>query len=191
MSSLLTARRSPTAICSGTSRRWCWKHSRRPPKKRRNAQIAVRIPTRTRTVERTIAQWATHTLTRMMSTLRIRLRDRIQDPHMRRSFGAYFGGKLIGLGAVLAAIYGITWYFGTQVGASVLRDTAVKAGDIVNPVNTVWTLVTAFLVFFMQAGFMMLEGGFARTREVSNIMIECIADTAMCGILFWAFGFAL
>jgi Amt family ammonium transporter len=37
---------------------------------------------------------------------------------------------------------------------------------------------------------MMLEGGFARTREVSNIMIECIADTAMCGILFWAFGFA-
>jgi Amt family ammonium transporter len=126
----------------------------------------------------------------MMSTLRIRLRESIQDPHMRRSFGAYFGGKLIGLGAVLAAIYGITWYFGTQLGASVLRDTAVKAGDIVNPVNTVWTLVTAFLVFFMQAGFMMLEGGFARTREVSNIMIECIADTAMCGLLFWAVGFA-
>ncbi len=109
---------------------------------------------------------------------------------MRRSFGAYLGGKMVGLGAVLAAIYLFTWYFGTQAGASVLRDTAVKAGDIVNPVNTVWTLVTAFLVFFMQAGFMMLEGGFARTREVSNIMIECIADTAMCGILFWAFGFA-
>ena len=42
----------------------------------------------------------------------------------------------------------------------------------------------------MQAGFMMLEGGFARTREVSNIMIECIVDTALCGILFYAFGFA-
>ena len=37
---------------------------------------------------------------------------------------------------------------------------------------------------------MMLEGGFARTREVSNIMIECIVDTALCGILFYAFGFA-
>jgi Amt family ammonium transporter len=42
----------------------------------------------------------------------------------------------------------------------------------------------------MQAGFMMLEGGFARTREVSNVMIECIVDTALCGILFYAFGFA-
>ena len=51
-------------------------------------------------------------------------------------------------------------------------------------------LVTAFLVFFMQAGFMMLEGGFARTREVSNVMIECIVDTGLCGLLFYAFGFA-
>jgi ammonium transporter, Amt family len=56
--------------------------------------------------------------------------------------------------------------------------------------NTVWVLVTAFLVFFMQAGFMMLEGGFARTRDVSNIMIECIVDTGLCGLLFYAFGFA-
>src|SRR5436190_19024922 len=53
-----------------------------------------------------------------------------------------------------------------------------------------WTLVAAFLVFFMQAGFMMLEAGFARTREVVNILLECIVDTALCGILFWAFGFA-
>ena len=37
---------------------------------------------------------------------------------------------------------------------------------------------------------MMLEGGFARTREVSNIMIECIVDTGLCGMLFYAFGFA-
>jgi Amt family ammonium transporter len=42
----------------------------------------------------------------------------------------------------------------------------------------------------MQAGFMMLEAGFARTREISNIMLECIVDTALCGILFWAVGFA-
>src|SRR4029079_6417261 len=67
---------------------------------------------------------------------------------------------------------------------------AVKVTEVVNGLNTVWVLVTAFLVFFMQAGFMMLEGGFARTREVSNIMIECIVDTALCGMLFYAFGFA-
>jgi Amt family ammonium transporter len=67
---------------------------------------------------------------------------------------------------------------------------ALKGDDIVNPLNTAWVCITAFLVFFMQAGFMMLEGGFARTRETSNIMIECIVDTALCGVLFYAFGFA-
>ena len=67
---------------------------------------------------------------------------------------------------------------------------ALKADDIVNPLNTMWVLVTAFLVFFMQAGFMMLEGGFARTRDVSNVMMECIFDTGLCGMLFYAFGFA-
>jgi Amt family ammonium transporter len=72
----------------------------------------------------------------------------------------------------------------------VVGQAAIKATDVINPLNTVWVLVTAFLVFFMQAGFMMLEGGFARTREVSNIMIECIIDTGLCGILFYAFGFA-
>ena len=36
--------------------------------------------------------------------------------------------------------------------------------------NTVWVLVTAFLVFFMQAGFMALEAGFARSREPVNVL---------------------
>src|SRR5260221_296657 len=67
---------------------------------------------------------------------------------------------------------------------------ATPASDSVKPVNSVWVLIAAFLVFIMQAGFMMLEGGFARSREVSNIMIECIVDTALCGLLFYAFGFA-
>jgi len=37
----------------------------------------------------------------------------------------------------------------------------VKASDVVNPVNTAWTLIAAFLVFGMQVGFTMLEAGFA------------------------------
>jgi Amt family ammonium transporter len=53
-----------------------------------------------------------------------------------------------------------------------------------------WTLIAAFLVFFMQAGFMCLEAGFARSRETVNILLEGIVDTCLCGILFWAFGFA-
>ncbi|MGN6695528.1 MAG: ammonium transporter [Aquihabitans sp.] len=83
-----------------------------------------------------------------------------------------------------------SFFFENAAGAAPLQDVAVQAGDIVNPINTVWVLVTAFLVFFMQAGFMALEAGFARSRESVNIMMECIFDTALCGILWSAFGFA-
>jgi Amt family ammonium transporter len=99
---------------------------------------------------------------------------------------------MIGLAIVVVGLWGITWYLSTKAGATMLGQEApaTKAADIVNPLNTVWVLVTAFLVFFMQAGFMFLEAGFARTREVSNVMISCIADTCLCALLFWAFGFA-
>src|SRR2546423_14619544 len=66
----------------------------------------------------------------------------------------------------------------------------VKAADIVNPVNTAWTLLAAFLVFGMQVGFTMLEAGFCRSRETVNVLMECIVDTCLCGLLFYAWGFA-
>ena len=61
---------------------------------------------------------------------------------------------------------------------------------MVNPVNTAWTLIAAFLVFGMQVGFTMLEAGFCRSRETVNVLMECVVDTCLCGILFYAFGFA-
>src|SRR4029077_4852748 len=63
-------------------------------------------------------------------------------------------------------------------------------GSIVMPLNTLWVLLAAFLVFGMQVGFAMLEAGFCRSRETVNVLMECIVDTCLCGILFWAFGFA-
>jgi Amt family ammonium transporter len=123
----------------------------------------------------------------MVTTLRMHVKNR----DSRRFFGTYLAGKMIGLGLVLVAAWALTWYFSTKAGASMLRQAPdVKASDVVNPLNTTWVLVTAFMVFFMQAGFMMLEIGFARARETSNILLECIADTCLCGLLFWAFGFA-
>ena len=53
-----------------------------------------------------------------------------------------------------------------------------------------WVLVAAFLVFFMQAGFMFLEAGFSRTRESVNVMLEGLVDTSLCGVLFYCWGFA-
>ena len=109
----------------------------------------------------------------------------------RRFFGSLLAAKLTGVGLALGLGYWITTLIGSHAaGASVMQTTAVKVADTVNAVNTTWVLVTAFLVFFMQAGFMFLEAGFARQRETVNVLLECIVDTCLCGLLFWAFGFA-
>src|SRR4029450_2164039 len=93
-------------------------------------------------------------------------------------------------GLALAAVWVLSgWLLHTPAGAQEAGE-GPPLGGVGNATNTIWTLVAAFLVFFMQAGFMMLEAGFARTREAGNILMECIVDTAMCAILFWAIGFA-
>ncbi|MDD8017651.1 MAG: ammonium transporter [Bacteroidota bacterium] len=113
-----------------------------------------------------------------------RLVTNFKDPIRRRNVGFRMLGKLIGVAAVLFAIWQLT--------PSILYadDTPIPQANVINAVNTVWTLVAAFLVFCMQVGFEMLEAGFARSREAINIVVEGIADTAICGVLFWAWGFA-
>ncbi len=122
--------------------------------------------------------------------MRKRLRRLRAEKETRKLFGIILGGKMLGILGILAAIKSFTWLVGNVAHASPLAQTAHQAGDFVSPINTVWVLVTAFLVFFMQAGFMALEAGFARSRESVNIMMECIFDTCLCGILFFAVGFA-
>src|SRR5438270_8840417 len=116
-----------------------------------------------------------------------RLSSRLRDSEWRRYGLLLCGGKAIGLGLVLLLVALCSGLLGTRVFAA---ETGVKASDIVNPINTVWTLVAAFLVFGMQVGFTMLEAGFCRSRETVNVLMECIVDTCLCGILFYAFGFA-
>jgi len=116
---------------------------------------------------------------------------RLKDKDTRHLIAVLVGGKLMGIVAVLALIKGVSWYFDSVASAQgVVLTASHAADDFVSPVNTIWVLVTAFLVFFMQAGFMGLEAGFARSRETVNVLMECVFDTCLCGILYWAFGFA-
>ena len=57
--------------------------------------------------------------------------------------------------------------------------------------NYVWTLVAAALVFFMQAGFAMVETGFTRAKNAINIMMKNLMDFCIGSIVFWAIGFGL
>ncbi|HET7487145.1 MAG TPA: ammonium transporter [Acidimicrobiales bacterium] len=97
---------------------------------------------------------------------------------------------MLGILSLLGLMKGFAWFFDSAAGAQAATPIVHKANDIVNPINTVWVLVTAFLVFFMQAGFMALEAGFARSRETVNVLLECVFDTCLCGLLWWAIGFA-
>ena len=118
-----------------------------------------------------------------------RLRLRMRDPEWRRYGRLLLTGKVLGVGLTLMTMFVVTSLFFSHVFAQT-GTPEVKAADIVNPVNTVWTLVAAFLVFGMQVGFTMLEAGFCRSRETVNVLMECVVDTCLCGILFYAFGFA-
>jgi ammonium transporter, Amt family len=116
-----------------------------------------------------------------------RLAVRLKDPEWRRYAGLLFGGKALGIAVLMLLITVISGVFFAHVYAA---DTEVKAADVVNPLNTAWTLIAAFLVFGMQVGFTMLEAGFCRSRETVNVLVECVVDTCLCGILFYAVGFA-
>src|SRR5438128_10918820 len=118
-----------------------------------------------------------------------RLAVRLRDPEWHRYGGTLLAGKVLGVGLVLLVMAVVGGLFFTHVYAQ-SGTPEVKAADIVNPVNTMWTLVAAFLVFGMQVGFTMLEAGFCRSRETVNVLMECIVDTCLCGLLFYAWGFA-
>jgi len=93
------------------------------------------------------------------------LADRLRNPEWRRYGATLLAGKVIGVGSTLLIKAAVTGIFFARVLAA---DTTVKAADVVNSVNTAWTLVAAFLVFGMQVGFTMLEAGFCRSRETQR-----------------------
>src|SRR5918998_4540345 len=63
--------------------------------------------------------------------------------------------------------------------------------DLSLAVDTVWVIVAACLVLFMQAGFAMLEGGFSRVKNVGGVGAKILVNLAIAALLFWAGGFAL
>jgi len=116
-----------------------------------------------------------------------RLSNRLRDPEWRRYGYLLLGGKALGIAILLTGIYYVSSLIGTHVTAADAPPPPVlKGNDIVNPINTVWVLVAAFLVFGMQVGFTMLglallvdatgQRNFVRPTLIATLIgVVCIA----------------
>jgi Amt family ammonium transporter len=85
----------------------------------------------------------------------------------------------LALGAVIAAL---------PLQAFADDTTATSAAGV--GADTVWVIVAAVLVMFMQAGFAMLEVGFSRMKNVGTIVAKVITNFGVSAIVYWAVGFA-
>ena len=60
-----------------------------------------------------------------------------------------------------------------------------------SPANTIWVLLGAALVFFMQAGFAMCEAGFTRAKNTGNILMKNLMDFCIGTPLYWLLGYGI
>lgn len=87
----------------------------------------------------------------------------------------------------LAAIIVLAWGY-----AAVAQTPAgPSTGDLKVALDTLWVAIAAFLVFFMNAGFCMLETGFCRQKNAVNVLAKNLIVFALATIAFWSIGFGL
>ena len=66
-----------------------------------------------------------------------------------------------------------------------------KLDELSTGINTVWMLLAAMLVFFMQPGFALVEAGFTRMKNTANILMKNLVDFMFGALLFWFIGFGI
>lgn len=80
---------------------------------------------------------------------------------------------------------------GAQEEAPSVESVSKAVGDIRTDADILWTCLAAFLVFFMQAGFALVECGFTRAKNAVNIIMKNLMDLSLGSLVFWAVGFGL
>jgi Amt family ammonium transporter len=63
--------------------------------------------------------------------------------------------------------------------------------DVVPAVETIWVVIAACLVMFMQAGFLLLETGFSRMKNAGTVVPKVLANLSISSVCYWCVGFAL
>src|SRR5437879_9194109 len=68
---------------------------------------------------------------------------------------------------------------------------AIKNSDLLIAASTIWVVVTAVLVMFMQAGFAFLEAGLTRMKNAGHIAGKNVLIFGICSVVYWAVGFGI
>ena len=76
-------------------------------------------------------------------------------------------------------------------GASFAQEAGGSSDAGFDGVSTLWVLLAAFLVFFMQAGFGMVEAGLIRAKNASNVLMKNLFDFCFATLGFYTFGYAI
>ena len=81
-------------------------------------------------------------------------------------------------------------------GAALVAGTSVAAAEdtvesLAGAIDIAWLLIAGILVLFMQAGFGLVESGFIRSKNVTNILMKNALDLSFGAIAYWAVGFGL
>src|SRR5437763_11200905 len=66
-----------------------------------------------------------------------------------------------------------------------------KNHDLLIAASTIWVVVAAILVMFMQAGFAFFEAGLTRMKNAGHIAGKNVLIFALCSLVYWAVGFGL
>jgi ammonium transporter, Amt family len=72
-----------------------------------------------------------------------------------------------------------------------MEDLTTVVSEFASSIDTVWILLTAVLVMFMQAGFALVEAGFTRSKNTANILMKNLMDFAIGSLIFWILGYTL
>lgn len=70
-------------------------------------------------------------------------------------------------------------------------EAAASTEKVVTEIGWLWTCLAAFLVFFMQAGFALVEAGLTRAKNCVNIIMKNLLDFSVGSVTYWMVGFGL
>ena len=97
---------------------------------------------------------------------------------------------LLRVGLTVGLVSLVSWGWLATSGTASAADPTGLGGSADAAIDYVWILVCAFLVMFMQAGFAMLEAGFCRARNATNLMTKNLMDFVIGSLTFFLIGYA-